>query len=391
MKKSWPKKTLGDFVAKKRGSVDPSKFPDEVFDLYSIPAFDAGQPEIRAGNEIGSSKQVVEPDDVLLSRIVPHIRRSWVVGATRGRRLIASGEWIVFRSPQLLPRFLRYFLVGDPFHAQFMQTVSGVGGSLLRAKATEVYKIKISVPPLPEQERIVKLLDEADELRKLRAQADCRTAALIPALFHEMFGDPSTNSKKWPQIPAGELMAACDYGTSQKANEANRGIPVLRMGNVTISGELDLEDLKTVELAADELTKQRLQTGDVLFNRTNSRELVGKTGMWDGRFDAVAASYFIRVRLDADIEHPQHFTTFMNLPFMKRRLAEIARGAVGQANINSKELKSIPVPVPPLPLQKEFAARVMEIREMEAAQAASRRRIDHLFQSMLHRAFNGEL
>jgi type I restriction enzyme S subunit len=113
--------------------------------------------------------------------------------------------------------------------------------------------------------------------------------------------------------------------------------------------------------------------------------------MWDGRIEAVAASYFIRVRFHAGIEHPQHFTTFMNLAFMKRRLSEMARGAVGQANINSKELKSIPVPVPPLPLQQEFAQRVTEIRELEAGQAASRQRLEALFQSLLHRAFQGEL
>ena len=237
----------------------------------------------------------------------------------------------------------------------------------------------------------MKLLDEADELRKLRAQADRRTADLIPALFHEMFGDPATNPKEWPIKTAGELMMACDYGTSQKANEDGRGIPVLRMGNVTVDGQLDLEDLKSLELDAGELSKQFLQVGDVLFNRTNSRELVGKTGMWDGRFDAVAASYFIRVRFSTDIEHPQHFTTFMNLPFMKRRLAEMARGAVGQANINSKELKSIPVPVPPLPLQKEFAQQVAEIRDMEAEQAKGKTRLDALFQSLLHRAFEGEV
>ena len=255
----------------------------------------------------------------------------------------------------------------------------------------QIAQIKMPVPPPAEQERIVKLLDETDAMQRLRAQADLCTTTLIPALFHEMFGDPSTNSKNWPLQPVGELIEACDYGTSQKANEDRRGVPVLRMGNVTTEGLLDLEDLKTVELTENELVKQRLQAGDVLFNRTNSRELVGKTGMWDGRFEAVAASYFIRVRFHSDIEHPQHFTTFMNLPFMKRKLADMARGAVGQANINSKELKSIIVPVPPLVLQKEFAQRVKEIRELEAGQATSRTRLDALFQSMLHRAFNGEL
>ena len=81
----------------------------------------------------------------------------------------------------------------------------------------------------------------------------------------------------------------------------------------------------------------------------------------------------------------------MNLSSMKRRLAEMARGAVGQANINSKELKSIEFPVPPLPLQNQFAARVGEIRAVQTEQTASRHRLEHLFQSMLHRAFQGEL
>jgi type I restriction enzyme, S subunit len=103
------------------------------------------------------------------------------------------------------------------------------------------------------------------------------------------------------------------------------------------------------------------------------------------------AIYFIRVRLRPDAEHPQHFATFMNLSSMKRRLAEMARGAVGQANINAKELRSIKLPVPPLSLQKEFAARVTEIRAMQAEQTASRHGLETLFQSMLHRAFAGEL
>ena len=296
---------------------------------------------------------------------------------------------IVRCKPGLHPRYLLHFLKSEVGLHQVRQRCEGA--VRFQLKFRDLCAIPIIISPLAEQERIVKLLDEADELQKLRAQADRRTAALIPSLFHEMFGDPVSNPFCWPMKRAGDLMAACEYGTSHKANEEGLGIPVLRMGNVTTDGLLDLTDLKTVELEDSELGKQRLQAGDVLFNRTNSRELVGKTGMWDGRFDAVPASYFIRARFRPDAEHPQHFTAFMNLPFMKRRLAEMARGAVGQANINSKELQSIELPLPPLSLQKEFAQRVAEIRGLEAQQAASRRCLEALFQSMLHRAFRGGL
>jgi len=149
-----PSIALERVMAPKRGSVDPSAFPDEEFDLYSIPAFDQGAPETLLGNKIGSTKQVVQPGDVLLSRIVPHIRRAWIVGPNRNRRIIASGEWIVFRGKEIEPRYLRHVLVGDPFHAEFMRTVSGVGGSLLRARPRYVAKIHVPLPSLSEQRRI---------------------------------------------------------------------------------------------------------------------------------------------------------------------------------------------------------------------------------------------
>lgn len=76
----------GELMAVRTGSVDPAKFPDETFELHSIPAFDAGKPEIVTGSQIGSSKQNVQPNDVMISKIVPHIRRAAIVGSTSGLR-----------------------------------------------------------------------------------------------------------------------------------------------------------------------------------------------------------------------------------------------------------------------------------------------------------------
>jgi type I restriction enzyme S subunit len=392
--KNWPTKPLGEVAQVSAGDPAPQRAEDFSND---------GVPFVRMQDvgRFGQTTCLAETKDRLSALASPKFKRfpigSILVpksGASirlNHRAILGVESHVVSHLAVIVPhkflntRFAYYWLCGID--------LSGVAhnADLPSMKTSELEKLQIPVPPLAEQSRIVNLLDEADELRKLRAHADRSAAAFIPSLFNEMFGDLATNSKNWPLQPVGELIEACDYGTSQKANEDGRGVPVLRMGNLTTEGLLDLEDLKTVELAENELTKQRLQAGDILFNRTNSRELVGKTGMWDGRFEAVAASYFIRVRFRSDIEHPQHFTTFMNLPFMKRKLAEMARGAVGQANINSKELKSIIVPVPPLALQKEFAQRVTEIRELEGSQATSRTRLDALFQSMLHGAFNGEL
>lgn len=155
---------LGE-IMKSVGTVDPQKNSDEVFELWSIPAFDKGAPEVLSGKEIGSQKKLVSPGDVLLSRIVPHIRRAWVVTQNiLGIRQIASTEWIVFSGDRVDPRFLSYMLVSDSFHAQFMLTVTGVGGSLSRASIDAVRSLEVPLPPLSVQEEIVAELDSYQKI-----------------------------------------------------------------------------------------------------------------------------------------------------------------------------------------------------------------------------------
>jgi Restriction endonuclease S subunits len=386
--KHWPTVPLGDFLAKKTGSVDPSKFPDEVFDLYSIPAFDAGQPEVRAGNEIGSAKQVVQPSDVLLSRIVPHIRRAWVVGENRGRQLIASGEWIVFRSAQVRPQYLRYFLVGDPFHAWFMQTVSGVGGSLLRAKASEVAKIHISVPPLVEQERIVKLLDEADELRKLRAQADRRTAVLLPSLFHEMFGDVATNSKGWHTARLEEIANKVTDGEHLTPKRTTSGVKLLSARNVR-NGFLDFTDVDYIGQEEHQRINKRCnpEQGDILISCSGTIGRVAVVETFEP-FSLVRSVALVKPK--KEIVRPEFLAHYLRAPFLAAKMSAQAN-ASSQANLFQNQIKRLPILIPDVRLQDHFVERVTEIRELEAEQAASRSRLDALFQSLLHGAFQGTI
>jgi type I restriction enzyme, S subunit len=396
--RKWPTKALEEICQINPRLPRDAKLPDNLeVSFLPMSGIDEVQAnikniEMRLLKDVRKGYTFFSDNDVLFAKITPCMENGKAAIACNLKNGIGFGstEFHVLRPGQdVLPEWIFSYIRQPVFREQAAKNFTGSAGQQ-RVPSDFLANSKIPLPPLSEQERIVKLLDEADELRKLREQADKRSAELIPALFEEMFGDPATNPKGWPIKNAGELMSACDYGTSQKANEEGRGICVLRMGNVTTDGRLDLTSLKTVELSTSELQRQLLQDGDVLFNRTNSRDLVGKTGMWDGRFEAVAASYFIRLRFQKEAEHPQHFTIFMNLPFMKKKLAEMARGAVGQANINSKELQSILVPVPPIQLQYEFAARVSDLRSLESSEAASRKNLDALFQSLLHWAFAGE-
>jgi len=160
------------------------------------------------------------------------------------------------------------------------------------------------------------------------------------------------------------------------------------MGNVDYAGNLDLSDLKYVDLSAAEIARFRLEKGDLLFNRTNSKDLVGKTGLWDIDLDAIAASYFIRLRVNKQRVRPHYVWAFMNTTYMKRVLFETARGAIGQANINTRELRAFPVPVPDLYLQKRFESRCRESESIRVLQATATASSETAFDALLSGAFS---
>lgn len=265
------------------------------------------------------------------------------------------------------------------------------GATIKGVLRSDVERMPIPFTGKSEQRRIVELLEQADGLRRKRAEADALADRILPALFHKMFGDPATNPKGWNKNRLGDVILEAAYGTSNPSNTNGEGLPVLRMNNISSGGQLDLTELKHVVLEKAEATKHLLADGDLLFNRTNSKELVGKTGLWRGQLPAVAASYLIRVRLDTTVVVPDYVWAWMNTTYFKQRLFDIARRAVGMANINAAELRAMPVLVPALRLQENFAERVKDLVGLAKQRLEATRQLEGLFIVMLHRAFTGEL
>jgi type I restriction enzyme S subunit len=157
---SWSKTTLADVRRDDTTTLSPAKHPDERFELYSIPAHETGKPELVKGRDIGSAKKTLSPDTVLLSKINPRINRVWVVGAPNGLRQIGSGEWIAFCPiGGVVPQYLAQYLRQDRFRTYLASNVSGVGGSLMRVKASVVDPFPFALPSFREQQRIVECLD----------------------------------------------------------------------------------------------------------------------------------------------------------------------------------------------------------------------------------------
>jgi len=333
-----------------------------------------------AGIENSSARLL--PSGTVLISIFATIGRTAVLGIDAATNQAIAGV-VPRNKAQLDSQYMRFFL--DSQHSELNRVARGVAQSNINQGILK--DLDVPLPHLAEQLRIVDILSRADGIVRLRYDAEKKAAELISALFLDMFGHPATNPKVWPKATVGDVIASADYGSSTKASEDGSGLPIIRMGNVDYAGIVDLSNLKYVNLPTDEVEKYRLSEGDILFNRTNSKDLVGKTGLWSDARDAVVASYFIRVRVKRDKLHPCYLWAFMNSAYMKRVLFETARGAIGQANINSKELKAFPVAVPPLKLQQDFAARLEDIRSIQSQQSSATTKAQATFDALLSQVF----
>ncbi|MEI6359056.1 MAG: restriction endonuclease subunit S, partial [Synechococcus sp. ELA619] len=340
-------------------------YPDEVFDLLSIPAYDRGAPERASGSEIGSAKQLVQPGDVLLSKIVPHIRRAWVVGRAINGRQIASSEWIVFRGQHSEPRYLRHFFLSDGFHRQFMQTVSGVGGSLLRARPKYVAKIKAPLPPLEEQRRIAATLDKVDQLDKSRLRAIQNIEALQESLFNEVSDVCSSGKKSLRQYRLADLLEIPLRNGLSPSTEGSVEFGVLTLSAIT-RGRFVRESMKTGVFNSMPPREKTVNREEFLICRGNGNlNLVGLGEFPDVTDEStVFPDTMIAARLRRELVNPTYFAIAWKQRSVRNQILCKSRTTNGTYKINQASLESIVVSLPSLERQAVFADRVDPLRTL---------------------------
>lgn len=249
--------------------------------------------------------------------------------------------------------------------------------------------IVIPIPRLELQNKIAEVLDKAQELIDKRKEQIEALDELVKSKFIEMFGDPVNNNKNLEITTIGEIVTDVRYGTSKPAVDGGK-FPYLRMNNITYNGYLDLDNLKYIDIDNKELEKCIIRKGDVLFNRTNSAELIGKTCVFNLDTPMVIAGYIIRIRLTNEIL-PIYLSMFLNSDYGKNLLRSMAKGAANQVNINAQELKSIKITKPPIDMQNEFADFVEQVDKLKAKMEESLKELEDNFNSLMQRAFKGEL
>ena len=175
---------------------------------------------------------------------------------------------------------------------------------------------------------------------------------------------------KFPIVELGTILDLVQYGTSEKTNSNREGVYVIRMNNI-VDGDLDISNLKHLKVSKDIEKSLKLISGDILINRTNSKELVGKCAVFDKKETYIFASYLIRLRVDPEKADP-HFVAFaINGPIGRLQINALSRQIIGQANINSTEIRSLKLPLPNLNVQQKLIQKAMQERQKAASLRAA--------------------
>ena len=262
-----------------------------------------------------------------------------------------------------------------------------IGGVIKYIKLGNLTDALIELPDIETQKHIVDVLNKSKSIIDYRQHQLQSLDDLIKARFVEMFGTYPKNEKNWKTGKIRDLVSEVRYGSSRKASDGDEGkYPYLRMNNITYSGELDLTDTKTIDIPDDELDKCTVKRGDLLFNRTNSKELVGKTCVYNRDEMMVLAGFVVRVRLN-DKALPEFVSAFMNTDFSKAMLLAMCKAAIGQANINAQELQNIGIYIPPIELQRSFVQFKEQIDKSKSVVQKALDEAQLLFDSLMQKYF----
>jgi type I restriction enzyme S subunit len=312
---------------------------------------------------------------------------------TRWRRCLFSNfTWRLRPHSSLVhPKFLYFYLNSATARVELQRIQSTTSG--LRNLNTTLY-LDQPVPfvPLSEQRRIVEILDEADRLRRLRAEADAKAGRILPALFIKMFGDPLSLAKDPRAKPLSSFQVDLQNGFACGEKDVEDGLPHLRMNNIADSGELDLTLLRRVPRDFD-TERYRLRLGDVLFMSTNSEDKVGKACVFD--LDASEAysfsNHLIRIRIEDPDLAPSYLATLFHSLWRVRYFCGVAKRWVNQSTVSKEALGRVPIVAFPKGLQSVFSVAYERYRSLKAQRAAARDALERMFETLLRLAFSAEL
>lgn len=350
-------------------------------------------PVILAEEAPSRARQLVKAGDILISTVRPNLNAVALVpddldGAT------ASTGFSVLRpdDTQLDRNFLFHWVRTQAFVSEMMRQATGQSYPAVSDKIVKASKIPL--PSLEEQRRIAGILDQADALRRLRTRALDKLNTLGQAIFHEMFGDLRTNPFDWPQTrylgEIAEVASGITKGRKTKTSEL-REVPYLAVANVQ-DRHLKLDVVKTIKASEAEIERFKLKKNDILLTEGGDPDKLGRGTLWNDEMpECIHQNHVFRVRVEAEDVSPIFLSWQIGSPAGKAYFLKLAKQTTGIASINKTQLKGFPVLLPPLELQQEFEQRLSALAGSTATSVSAHTKMEGLFLSLQHRAFQGEL
>ncbi|CAI8710038.1 type I restriction enzyme, S subunit [Pseudomonas sp. IT-347P] len=390
---SWVEARLGDVLSRVDTKVDPQTSQANSHFYVGLEHIESHTgrllrdvDEVTEGSDILSIKTAFNTGDILYGKLRPNLNK---VHLATQDGICSTDIWALRASEVLLPEFALRYLRSPAIYVRATQLAAGA--NLPRISASAFDRLSIPLPTLPEQQRIVDLLRQAEVVAKAKKSISDQIDHLLRTAYWEHFGAWFTADGLVDPVRISDCVADSQYGVSEAMGETGTHA-VLRMNSITTSGWLELSDLKYASLSKKDINSTELQDGDLLFNRTNSKELVGKCAVWRHVAGTYSfASYLVRFRLKPEKMLPEYLWATLNSAYGKYRLLNSAKQAVSMANVSPTGLGRITVPLPPLPLQETFAKFVREIELVRAQMLSKLELYSELQEIISQRALIGEL
>jgi type I restriction enzyme S subunit len=344
-----------------------------------------------------SRNAYLQPGEIIVVRSgaytgdVAEIPKEWA-GA------VAGYDLIITPTDKVIPSFLAFYLRGHVAQRFFRSQRDRSAQPHLNRQ--QLLSTLVPLPTRNEQRVIAVVLDKLQAAIAAQQAIIDRTAELKAALMAKLFteglhGESTTETpngtmpNSWDLVALGEVITQAQYGLSVRGEPEGK-YPILRM-NCQRDGRVWFRDLQYVNIDAATFAAFRLKDGDILFNRTNSIDLVGRTAIFRLRHDAVFASYLIRLRTDGEKLLPDFLNYFFNMDRTQKALKQLASRGVSQSNISASKLKTFLIPIPPLGEQQEMVSILATLDEKLRFAEARLALYQELFSAMLNELMTGQI
>lgn len=384
---------IGELV-ERTAQCDPKTLKKPFITYLDISSIDRLTKRVIAPQRIASTaapsraRKLVQADDVLISTVRPNLNTVVRVPREFAGGIVSTGFCVLRAKPTALDsNYLFYFAQTDNFVEHLTKVATGANYPAV--SDSDIFKTRIPLPPLPEQKRIAAILQKADRLRCMRRYAHQLSDTFLQSIFLEMFD--SFLTKEENEVLKNVLAFPLSNGSFESNKLYGSGTPVIWVDNLYHTITIDLSHLRRARLSEAAIAKYHVLKGDLLFTRSSLvREGIGQINIVPKLPERTAFEcHIIRARVDEKKVNPFYVLGLYRSLYGRNFIMRRANTAT-MTTISQTAIEELPCPIPPLPLQEKFATIVQHFEHLRAQQREAERQAEHLFQTLLHRAFNGE-